>query len=298
MRSQQTIQSEVVISGIGFFTGADVSLKLLPADENTGVLFQRTDLPDQPVIPAVIHNVTSASRHTVLECEGSSVRMTEHIMAALAGLQIDNCLIELYGPELPGLDGSSHQYVDSILDVGIVRQSAPKPCFRLHQTIEVNSTSDSSRLVAREVQGNQLKMTYRLNYGNSPIPIQEHSCRITPSTFTRELASARTFVMESEVEMLRQQGIGLRHSAKDVLVWNEEGVIDNELRFPNECARHKLLDCMGDFALLGVDLIGDFLAIQSGHHLNHELIRRLVKEMPSSHQYDVDKNRNANRKAG
>lgn len=270
-RYQQTLGSAAEISGVGFFTGADVTLKLLPAPAHTGIIFQRTDCRHAPLIPALIDYVQPSPRRTVIANFGSSVQMIEHVMAALAGLQVDNCLLQLDGPEVPGLDGSSQPFVELILEAGITRQKAFRETLTIDRACDIGSGESSISVRA----ATDYRIQYTVDYGDTPVPNSTTSSTITPARFRTEICPARTFVLESEVNYLRAQGIGTRISAKDVLVFGDEGPIQNTLRMPDECSRHKLLDCVGDFALIGCDLIGQFIARRSGHQMNHDLIRRL-----------------------
>ena len=270
-RRQRTIRQPAEIRGIGFFTGADVTMRLLPAAENHGRVFQRVDLPQQDLIPATIENTVPRQRRTAVAVGGAVVEMTEHVLAALYGLRIDNCLIQLNAPEPPGCDGSAQRFVDALLNAEIVEQHAPQMTFRVDREYRV--AAGNSEVTARPLARDSLAIGYQLDYGpQSPIRPQILNVEITAETFVAELAFARTFVLESEVEALRAQGFGLRVTEKELLVFGPDGVIGNRLRTPDECVRHKILDCLGDFALLGCDLFGQFNGYRSGHQLNRELI--------------------------
>lgn len=271
-RTQTTIERAAEVRGYGLFRGLDVTLRFLPADENHGIVFQRTDLTDAGSIPARVEHVVPEPRRTVLSRMGTRVEVVEHVMAALAGLQIDNCLVQLDAPEPPGCDGSAQAFTEALLDAGIVNQSAPRPTLHVPETVEVSGES-GTRVSAAAGAGYTIR--YDLDYGNSPVGRQSAEYTITRETFINEIAFARTFVLELEVAALRAMGFGQRTTTQDLLVFGSEGVIDNALRCPNECARHKLLDCIGDFALIGCDLAGAFHAVRTGHRANHDLIRRL-----------------------
>ncbi len=276
LRTQQTIETSAEVKGIGLFTASDVTVRFLPAPENHGIAFQRIDVPDSKSIPATIDFTVHRQRRTAVERDGVSVEMTEHVLAALSGLHIDNCLIEINGPELPGCDGSSLEVAEALLDAKIVSQTEPRKCIVLNQAVQVQDKAGETGIDAKPVKTPSLVIEYHLNYGEtSPIPEQKASFELTPETFLKEIAFARTFVLEAEVEALRSQGFGLRTTAKDLLVFGPESIIDNTLRVPNECARHKVLDCLGDLALLGCDLVGHFSAFRSGHQLNREMVRQI-----------------------
>jgi len=273
MRSQKTIQQAVAISGVSIFTNHDANVRFLPADEDDGIRFQRVDISHSKPIHARIENAVFRHRRTAIEFEDASVEMIEHVMAALTGLQIDNCLIEIDGPEMPGFDGSSQLIAEALLDAGIVEQTTLARCFRMQKSVNVEQ--DRASIVGEPNDG--LKIDYQLEFGDgSPIPTGQLEFTITPETFINEIAAARTFVLESEVEAMRSLGYGKKLTAQDLLVFGQDGVIDNKLRWPDECIRHKFLDCIGDLSLIGCDLDGAFHAIQSGHALNREMVRAIL----------------------
>ena len=275
VRNQRTIRKETTARGIGFLTGADVTLRFLPAPENHGVVFQRVDLSDQPSVPATHEFLVPRQRRTGISGNGAPVELVEHVMSALAGLQVDNCLIQLDAPETPGFDGSCMAVVDALLIADFEEQSASKPLLRVTQPLHVTA-EDGSMIDARPFGREGLTITYLLDYGsNSPIPAQSYTVNVTPETFVNEIAFARTFILDSEIASLKALGYGSKTTASDLLVFTADGVLDNELKAADECARHKLLDCIGDFALTGCDVQGYFNAWRTGHQTNHELMRQL-----------------------
>lgn len=275
-RSQRTISRRVEVSGIGFLTGADVNLQFHPAPPDHGIAFLRTDCLDARPIPARVEFTVSRQRRTALSTAGVAVEMVEHVMAALAGLQIDNCLVTLNAPEPPGCDGSSLTFAQALCDAGIDDQGVPRKILRIRHPVCVRSEDRSQSIKIAPVTTGSLHLLYTLDYGpESAIPRQEFELRITPESFLRELAFARTFLLEKEAEQLRQQGYGRRTTHRDLLIFGPAGVIGNSLRTPDECARHKMLDCLGDLALIGCDLEGTVEAYRSGHSLNAEIVRRI-----------------------
>ena len=278
VRRQRTIRRPAVVTSIGFFTGADLTLHLLPAPAGHGIAFQRIDCPGSRPIPATIEFALPRERRTAIGRDDVSVETIEHVMAALAGLQIDNCLIEIDGPEVPGCDGSARDFVDVLLDAGTEEQDQMRPMASVAAPFQVTADDGRSEIRVRPSSQNAMVIEYRLDYGaDSPIPREQLSLEITPDSFVRELALARTFIAESEVAALRAAGYGSRTTARDLLVFADDGsIIDNELRFEDECVRHKILDCIGDFALLGCDLHGHFSASRSGHRLNRDVVQHMV----------------------
>lgn len=279
-RPQRTIARTARVDGFGLFGGVDVSLEFCPAPPEHGVVFERVDLSTPVQIPAGIDYVQPRPRCTVIEHQGTSVAVIEHVMAALAGLRIDNCLVRINAPEPPGGDGSSAAFVAALLQAGEVEQDAFRLRARIQQTFVVTE-SDFVGVGAQPPLDTEYEIGCVIDYGSGPIGRQLHRAQITPDRFISELSACRTFVHEQEVQALQAQGIGLRATPENVLVFSESGVIDNSLRFSNECVRHKILDCVGDFALLGCDLVGRFTATQSGHRLNHELIRQIAQQRPN-----------------
>ncbi|WP_437187244.1 UDP-3-O-acyl-N-acetylglucosamine deacetylase [Planctomicrobium sp. SH668] len=273
-RMQQTLARSSRVNGFGLFNGCDVTIEFCPAPENHGIVFERIDLPEPVRIPGLIEYVTPQNRCTVITRHGASVSVIEHVMAALAGMRVDNCLVRIDAPEPPGCDGSSGAFVEAILKAGIVIQDESRDCVQI-ETPLMYLESPQVGLSVQNSTKSEYQIGFLLDYGPGPIPFQAFSLAITPAAFMTQLSECRTFVLEKEVEQLRAAGMGLRATPANVLVFSDSGVIENSLRFPDECVRHKILDCVGDFALLGCDLIGQFTASRSGHRLNHEIIRQI-----------------------
>jgi len=278
VRSQHTIRQDVETAGVGLFTGADVRLRFRPAPVDHGIAFQRVDCPGSAPIPARIDFVVPKQRRTVVAHQGVQVELIEHVMAALAGLQIDNCLVELDGPEVPGFDGSCQELCQLLQAAEIVEQDQLREVISLQVPVQVSSREEDTDVTARPMKRDGLAITYQLDYGErSPIAPQMLTVELTPDLFVQELAFARTFIMKTEVDQLKAAGYGSRVSYQDLLVFDANGcVIENELRTPDECVRHKLLDCVGDFALIGSDLHSYVNAYRSGHRQNQELVRRIL----------------------
>lgn len=273
-RSQQTLSRPASVQGIGFVTGADIRVQFLPAPPGHGITFTRTDRPDLD-IPARVEFTGLRSRRTALELRGVKIDLIEHALAALAGLRIDNCRVLVNGPELPGCDGSSRAFVEALLEAEVLSLDLPRKSYRIPEDIVIHDGAGGT-IRATPCASRSLTIGYDLDYGpGSPIPAQSLTLGIHPGAFIQELAFARTFVLQEEVAALQAQGIGLRNTAKDLLVYGPHGVIDNELRASDECVRHKILDCVGDFALMGCDLIGQIHCERTGHRQNAELIRAL-----------------------
>jgi UDP-3-O-[3-hydroxymyristoyl] N-acetylglucosamine deacetylase/3-hydroxyacyl-[acyl-carrier-protein] dehydratase len=275
-RRQRTLAREASVCGIGFLTGPDVSVRFLPAEPDTGVSFVRTDLPGRPRIPVTVEHVAPRQRRTTLETPAAKVEMVEHVLAALAGLKIDNCRIEIDACETPGCDGSSGPFVESLQQAGVVEQSEPRRSFVVDRPYWLRD--GDAMLAIHPACGDGLVVSYNLDYGSgNPIGRQSFFTVVTPETFREELACTRTFLLEQEATALRAQGIGARTGPRDLLIFGPDGPIENRLRFPDEPVRHKVLDIVGDLSILGQDICGHVVAHKSGHRMNVELVRQLTE---------------------
>ncbi|MCK6485347.1 MAG: UDP-3-O-acyl-N-acetylglucosamine deacetylase [Phycisphaerae bacterium] len=278
MKPQCTIEKTAEIRGRGLFTGEQVTLRFNPAPADSGIVFVRADAPSPVRIPAHVENVTKRSRRTSLRNGTLSIETVEHCLAAMHGLGIDNVEIELTGGELPGGDGSSQVFVDALQSAGIVDLPAERHPLVIDQTIRV--AEGDAELIALPGSPEELNILYDLDYGDSgPIRRQIYALRLSPESFCREIAPARTFVLEEEAQQFRAAGLGLHLTYSDLVVIGQNGVVENEFRFENECVRHKILDLIGDLMLAGRPIYGKIIARKSGHSLNHELVRKLLEAL-------------------
>jgi UDP-3-O-acyl N-acetylglucosamine deacetylase len=275
-RYQRTLARSAELTGVGFLTGATVRLRFHPAPPSTGVVFVRSDLRPPVQIPAQIDQVTGTQRRTTLGRAPAQVSLVEHVLAALAGLRIDNCFVELDAPEPPGLDGSAQRFVDALRGAGVLLQPARRAIWYVEAPVIVSQ--NGATLALHPPRCDELKISYTLDYGH-PSPIDRQRCTrtITPEYFANDLAGSRTFLLEAEAAELRRQGLGARTTTADLLVFGWRGPLDNALRHANEPARHKILDLVGDLSLFGHDLRGHVVAYRSGHPLNVELVRLLSR---------------------
>jgi UDP-3-O-acyl N-acetylglucosamine deacetylase len=279
-RNQRTLSATAAIEGIGYWSGRDVRVEFHPAGPQQGIVFVRSDLPGCPRIPAVVANRVEMPRRTVLRCGGASVEMVEHIMAALAGMNVDNCEVWVDQAEMPGCDGSAQAFVAAIQQAGIVQQEARRELFVVRQVMRLGN--EECWIEARPAAGGKTVIQYELDYGSgNPIGRQSLEVALSPRYFHLNLASSRTFMLQHEAAALQEQGLGQRTTFNDLLVFDADGPIGNSLRFPDECVRHKILDMVGDFALAGCDLAGHFAAYRSGHRLNADLVRALLQSVPA-----------------
>ncbi len=309
---QRTIKTEVSVSGTGLHTGEKVTLTFRPAPENHGFKFRRIDIEGQPVIDADVDNVTDTSRGTTITQNGASVNTVEHVLASLVGLELDNVLIDLDGPETPIMDGSSLQYVDALVEAGFKEQDAEREYFSIPYNIHYSEPDRKVDMVAMPLD--DYRFTCMVDY-NSPVLGSQHASISTIAEFKREIASCRTFCFLHELEMLLKHNLikggdinnaivvvdrdvnqeELQHLAtlfnrKDIDV-APQGILNNiELRHQNEPARHKLLDMIGDLALVGVPLKGHIMAARPGHAANiafAKKIKALIKKERSKKSFYV-----------
>lgn len=277
-RKQRTLLSEVVLAGTGLHEGRAVRVRIVPAPAETGVVFARTDLPGAPTVAALSGAVTDGGRRTRLRRGAAEVHTVEHLLAALFALRLDNARIELDGPELPGLDGSARPWAEALSAAGAVEQDHPRAELLLARpvAVELGGASLAAIPTGRPV----LELSYTLDYRRDGLPPQYVEASLPGTDLPAEILPARTFVLASEMEVLRAAGYGRGATAENTLVLAAGGQpLSGTLRFPDEPARHKMLDLLGDLSLLGADLSARVVAVKSGHRAHHELVRRLVREL-------------------
>ncbi|MGL6194012.1 MAG: UDP-3-O-acyl-N-acetylglucosamine deacetylase [Thermoguttaceae bacterium] len=276
-RLQRTIAGVTVIEGFGFWTGEDIRVEFHPAEPNSGIYFVRTDLVGQPKIPATVEYREDKPRQTSLSIGNVRVDMVEHLMAALSGLRIDNCEIRVNRPEMPGMDGSAAPFVAALEKLCMVEQSEFRKTVIVKEPMRIGD--DKTYIDITPSKTNSAVFRYHLNYGTrSAIGSQNYRFESSTEDFKRNIMRARTFLTKQEADALLAQGICKRVTAKDLLVFGESGPIGNQMIYNDECARHKVLDMVGDFALAQCDFIGEFYGHFSGHHLNAECVRMLLEE--------------------
>lgn len=278
IRQQRTIRDSVTLTGWGLHTGNEVVLTIKPAPANSGIKFVRTDLDQEIEVAAKITSVPSEShptRNTTIGVGESAIYTVEHVLAACYGLNVDNLLIEISANEPPITNaGSCEEFVRAFNEVGYQNQGAPRDVLVIDRAvsyrngdIEITATPDDC-----------FRVSFTIEYPNKHIGTQFATFEVTPETFEKEISSARTFVLAEDVEGLREEGLIKGGSLENALVFGEDGLVnDTTLRFPNECARHKLLDLVGDLSLLGESIQGHVHAIKSGHSSNLQFVKKLSK---------------------
>lgn len=271
---QRTIKKPIRLTGVGLHTGVKVNLRFKPAPPNTGINFIRIDVKDSPMIKANILQILDqdkSPRRTSVGNGSIEVHTIEHLMAALWALGIDNLLIEIDGPELPGLDGSAKDFLEALKKAGIENQSAQKKIYQVRSPIWIEQ--DGAMLMV--LPDNNFRVSYTLNYEHPLLKAQYISFTLDEETFEKEIALSRTFCLEREVEDLKEKGLGKGANYENTVVVGRGGIIDNNLRFDDEFARHKILDLLGDLYLLGYAIKGHIIAVRSGHPLNISLVSKI-----------------------
>ena len=280
-RPQRTVKGPATIEGVGLHTGEKGRMRFLPAPVGHGVRFVRTDLPNRPEVrvrPENAHFDPDAGRRTILQQDGVQVHTMEHVLAAVAGLGIDNLIIETNTMEVPeGHDGSAAPIARALLAAGL--QDQDKPTHHIKVTKPVRWAENGVELSAVPYQG--FRISFRIDYPQTLIGTQERSVEITPETFLNEIAPARTFVLESDIQALRQSGWIKGGRMESAIVVGRDKVLNEEhLRFPDEFVRHKILDLLGDLFILGGPLLGHVSAMRSGHQGHVAFVKRLKETLP------------------
>lgn len=281
---QQTLKAPTAISGMGLFTGHPSSITIKPSEAGSGIRFRRADLPGSPDIPALVDFVIERPRRTTLQAPSNgnggspaSIECVEHLLSALAGLGVDNALIEVAGPEVPACDGSALAFVEAIRGVGLVEQSAPRSPLVITEPITVR---DGEAMVAAfPSESSETELMYVLDHGpSSPLPRQIHTFTLTPGVYVEQIAPARTFSLLAEAKAAWERGLFRHLTPKDMLVIGDQGPIENAYRFDGEPVKHKLLDLLGDLSLAGRPIRGRVVAVRSGHALNQRMARALLEQ--------------------
>ncbi len=298
---QRTISNKVTVSGVGLHTGCESTVTFLPAPENHGIVFRRTDVDGKPEIPALADYVVDVSRGTTLGIDEVKVHTVEHVLAAIAGLEIDNVIVEIDAPEPPVGDGSSKPFVEVLTKAGFTVQDAPKDYLIIDQTVEYLNEKKDVQMVALPLD--DFRITIMIDYKNPALGSQHTGLFSLEDEFVNEFSTARTFCFLKEVEMLRENGLirggnlenaivivddemepeELKKLAKKLgvngsIMLGSTGILnDRTLRYKNEPARHKLLDLLGDLALVGVPMKAQILAARPGHPHNVEFAKKIRK---------------------
>ena len=273
MDSQRTLRRSVSCAGIGLHSGKKVTLTLRPAPANSGIRFRRTDLGGFD-IAATISNLAGIQYATGLARNEGSVETVEHLLAALVSLGIDNAVVELNHPEAPIMDGSAAPFVYLVQEAGIRSLPVPRQFLRVTRPVELVKGDKRIALYPSD----EFKITYSISYDHPLLRHQALATTISESVFIDEIAPARTFTFLKEVELLRQHGFALGGSLENAVVVGEAGVLNSPLRFDDEFVRHKILDVIGDMALLGFPVLGHLVAHRGGHALHTAFVAKILDE--------------------
>jgi len=274
-RRQRTLARPTAeISGVGLHTGERVTVRAKPAEPGTGIVFVRTDVPGYARIPCSVAARTHSQRRTALRHGDVEVHTVEHLVSAAIGLGLDNLEIEVDGEEMPGMDGSARPFVELLQEAGAHDQELPCKEIVVTEPVEV-SQGEASLVALPYPQG--LRISYTLDYPVPTLPSMYYSVEVTQDRFVSEIAPARTFCLRREAEMLLAAGLGKGANTDNTVVMDDDGSVEGELRFPDEPVRHKILDLIGDLALLGAPLRAHIIAVKSGHELNAALAERIVE---------------------
>jgi len=270
---EQTIRSSVECSGVGLHSGAPVTLRILPAPTGTGIVFRRTDL-DGFEVEAVSRNVARVSYATSLMKKSVLISTTEHLLSALVGMGIDNAIVELDNLELPILDGSALPFVELIRRAGIRRQRRPRTYIRIVRALELTE----GRKFIGIYPSDRYSVSYTINFPHPLIGHESRSLELTNGQYVSTIAPARTFGFLHEAEAMREQGLIRGASKENALVLTRDGLVNPPLRFADEFVRHKILDLIGDLALIGRQVLGNVVADRAGHAMHTALVSRLLRD--------------------
>lgn len=291
MIKQRTLSNKIRATGVGLHTGKKINLTLNPAPVNSGILFKRTDL-EAGIIKASLNNVHDTRLSTTLSNDLSQISTVEHLLSALAGLGIDNSLVELDGPEVPIMDGSARPFVFMIQSAGIQEQNVPKKFIKIKKTIEVKQEEKWAKI--EPFNGFKVAFTIDFNHPAFTKSTQSSEIDFSSVSYLSQVSRARTFGFVKDIEILRKNNLALGGSVNNAIVIDDYKVINDEgVRFQDEFVKHKILDAIGDLYLLGHGLIGAFSAFKSGHHLNNLLLRELTNNCDAWEEVTIKDDDNA-----
>ena len=277
MLKQRTLSNSIRASGVGLHSGEKINMTLRPAAKDTGIIFRRLDIEPIQQIPALAKNVIDTMLGTTIAKKNASVMTVEHILAAFAGLGIDNALIDLDGPEVPIMDGSSASFIFLIESAGIEEQNASKKFLRIKKNIRV----EDGEKFAEFKPYNGYRISFEIDFDHPMIKskLTKLSVDFSTLTFLKEISRARTFGFLKEIETLRSKNLALGGSLDNAIVFDDYRILNQDgLRYQDELVRHKILDVVGDLYLMGHILVGEFNGYKSGHELNNKLILKLYTD--------------------
>lgn len=273
MNLQRTLKKEVGCFSIGLHTGRKINMTLKPAPADTGIVFIRKDLPNSEPIPARYDNVSDTTLATTLGSNGVTVSTVEHLLSAFSGMGVDNAIVELDSFEVPIMDGSALHFVRMLKEVGTRVQKKDKKILIIKKPVSVNNGDASAMFLPAD----EFRITYEIDFNHPVIGRQSHSMTFSDEVYEKEICEAQTFGFLKDLEFLQAKGLALGGSLKNVIVLDDKRIINKEgQRIPNVFVKHKILDAIGDLFLLGMPIIGHFVAYKSGHKLNNLLLKELM----------------------
>ncbi len=272
---QHTVANQITCAGIGLHNGLEVNLTIKPAPANTGIVFKRTDLPGQPCIPASYEYVVDTTLATKLGFESATVSTVEHLLAAFVGVGIHNAIVEIDGPEVPSLDGSAAPFVLMLKEAKPLPQQEEVVFIRILDPIQVRCEDKTLSIFPDDC----LRISYSIDFDHPLIQQQSYNMTFSEETFCQQIANARTFGFLNEVQHLKRNGFALGGSLDNAVVIDQSSILnEGGLRFEDEFVRHKVLDLIGDMALLGKPVLGHIVAHKSGHALHHRLLQKMSRQ--------------------
>ena len=292
MLKQRTLRNPIKAVGIGLHTGKNINMELLPSDINTGISFIRTDIDPENVISASAENVGDTTLSTALVKDDIKISTIEHLLSAIAGLGVDNCLIKVDGPEIPIMDGSSSPFVFLIQSAGIEEQNSLKKFIKVKKEISVTRGDAYAKIKPF----NGFKVSYKVDFDHpvhKGLP-SESIIDFSTTSFVKEVCRARTFGNARDLEELRSQNLALGASISNAIAFGDDKILNEEgLRFNDEIVKHKMLDAIGDLYLLGHNLIGEFSGFKSGHALNNQLLKKIIEQDNAYEIIEFEDSKNA-----
>lgn len=271
---QRTVKHEIACRSIGLHSGRKVGMVIRPAGADEGIIFVRGDLSGNNRIKADVHNVRDTTLATTLGLNGVTVSTVEHLMSAFSGMGVDNAVVEVDAPEVPIMDGSARPFVDLLKDVGTRIQGKGKKLLVIKDKIAVSEGEGTAMFLPSP----EFRITYKIEFKHPSIGIQSYHMTFSDVSYEEEICAARTFGFLKDVEYLQAKGLALGGSLKNAVVLDDSRILNKDgLRCPDEFVKHKILDAIGDLSLLGIPIIGHFVAYKSGHRLNNLLLKELLK---------------------
>ena len=270
---QRTVKNEIGCKSVGLHSGMKVGMVIRPAGVDTGIVFVRGDLKGNNRIKADVHNVRDTTLATTLGLNGVTVATVEHLMSAFSGMGVDNAVVEVNAPEIPIMDGSAQPFIDLLKEVGTHVQGKCKKLLVITKKVSVSDGESTAMLLPSP----EFRITYKIEFTHPSIGVQSYHMKFTDVSYEEEICAARTFGFLRDVEYLQAKGLALGGSLKNAIILDDNRIINKDgLRFPDEFVKHKILDAIGDLSLIGIPIIGHFVAFKSGHRLNNLLLKELM----------------------